>query len=56
MLERLQQAKSLILEVEDELIKQKGFCPYEVGHALRKIDDAILELQNILTDNSEKTD
>ncbi len=53
MLEKLQQAKGLILEVEEELIRQKGFCPYEVGFALRKIDDAILELQNILIDKNE---
>ncbi len=55
MLEKLHQAKGLILEVEEELIKQKGFCPYEVGYALRKIDDAILELKNILAVNNQDT-
>jgi len=43
--EKLTKAKNLILEVEDDLIKEKRFCPYEVGFTLRKLEEAINQLQ-----------
>ena len=43
-LEKLLKARELILEAEDKLINEKGFCPYEVGYALRKLDEAINQL------------
>lgn len=46
-LEKLLKARSLLLEAEEQLINEKGFCPYELGYALRKLDEAI----NQLTEN-----
>ena len=43
-LEKLLKARELILEVEEQLLNEKGFCPYEVGYALRKLDEAIDQL------------
>jgi len=43
--EKLTKARDLILEVEDDLIKEKRFCPYEVGFTLRKLDEAINQLK-----------
>lgn len=43
--EKLIKARDLILEVEDELIKEKRFCPYEIGFTLRKLDEAINQLK-----------
>lgn len=43
-LEKLLHARELILEVEDQLIKEKRFCPYEIGYTLRKLDEAINQL------------
>lgn len=45
--EKLTRARDLILEVENELIKEKKFCPYEVGFTLRKLDEAINQLKDI---------
>lgn len=44
-LEKLEQARQLLLEVEDEIINQKGFCPYEIGFTLRKLDEAIDQMK-----------
>lgn len=44
--EKLTKAKNLILEVEEDLIKDNRFCPYEVGYTLRKLDEAIEQLNN----------
>lgn len=44
-LEKLLKAKELIMEVEINLIKTKGFCPYEVGFTLRKLDEAIAMIE-----------
>ena len=44
--EKLTKARDLILEVEDDLIKEKRFCPYEIGFTLRKLDEAINQLKN----------
>lgn len=41
LLDKLVTARQLLLEVEEELIQQRKFCPYEVGNALNKIDEAI---------------
>ena len=40
-LEKLVKSRELILEAESQLLEEKGFCPYEVGYALRKLDEAI---------------
>ncbi|MEI7475241.1 MAG: hypothetical protein WCK67_10750 [bacterium] len=40
-LEKLEKAKELIMEVEIDLIETKGFCPYEIGFTLRKLEEAI---------------
>lgn len=45
--EKLTRARNLILEAENELIKDKKFCPYEVGYTLRKLDEAINQLKDI---------
>lgn len=45
--EKLTRARNLILEVENELIKDKKFCPYEIGYTLRKLDEAINQLKDI---------
>jgi hypothetical protein len=42
--EKLNNAKKLILDVEEELISDKRFCPYEIGFTLRKLDEAIEQL------------
>jgi len=44
-IEKLTRARDLILEVEDDLIREKRFCPYEVGFTLRKLDEAINQLK-----------
>jgi len=46
-LEKLVQARDILLEVEADLIKQKGFCPYEVGFALKKLDEAINQVKDL---------
>jgi hypothetical protein len=45
--EKLIKARDLILEAEEDLIKAKKFCPYEVGFTLRKLDEAINQLKDI---------
>jgi len=45
-IEKLLKAKDLILEAEDDLIKDNRFCPYEIGFTLRKLDEAIDSLKN----------
>lgn len=40
-IEKLEQAKKIIEELEAELLETKGFCPYEVGFVINRIDDAI---------------
>jgi hypothetical protein len=40
-IEKLEQAKKIIEELEAELLEGKGFCPYEVGFIINRIDDAI---------------
>lgn len=45
--EKLTKARDLILEAENDLIKEKRFCPYEIGFTLRKLDEAINQLKNI---------
>ena len=40
-LEKIINAKNLIMEVEQECIDTIGYSPYELGYALRSIDDAI---------------
>lgn len=40
-IEKLEQAKKIIEELEAELLEKKGFCPYEVGFVINRIDDAI---------------
>ena len=51
-IEKLLQARELMLEVENYYIEEKGFCPYEIGFALRKLDEAIEEVAKKL--ESEK--
>ena len=45
--EKLIKAKELILKVEEELIEEKRFCPYEIGFTLRKLDEAINHLKEM---------
>lgn len=40
-IEKLEQAKKLMEELEAELLEKKGLCPYEVGFVINRIDDAI---------------
>ncbi len=40
-IEKLQQAKKIVQELEAELLDAKGICPYEVGFVINRIDDAI---------------
>ena len=40
-IEKLEQAKKLMEELEAELLEAKGLCPYEVGFVINRIDDAI---------------
>lgn len=40
-LEKLQKARELIMEVEDECIEDKGYCPYEIGYTLRNLEKTI---------------
>ncbi|MFA6989494.1 MAG: hypothetical protein WC197_05435 [Candidatus Gastranaerophilaceae bacterium] len=47
-LEKMTNAKNLIMEVEQECIDQIGYSPYELGYALRSLEDAI-ELVKKLT-------
>ena len=44
-IEKLMEAKKLILEVEEDLINQKRFCPYEIGYTLRSLDEAISSIE-----------
>lgn len=45
-LEKLMKARELLVEAEDQLIREKGFCPYEIGFTLRKLDEAINQFKN----------
>ena len=47
IVEKLIKARDLILEAEDDLIREKRSCPYEVGFTLRKLDEAIDQLKDI---------
>lgn len=40
-IEKLEQAKKLMEELEAELLETKGLCPYEIGFVINRIDDAI---------------
>ncbi len=40
-IEKLQEAKKIIETLEAELLETKGFCPYEIGFVINRIDDAI---------------
>ena len=44
-LDKLKQAKELIINAESILISEKGFCPYEIGYSLRSLDEAIKQLE-----------
>lgn len=44
-LEKLNQARELLMQAESMLITDKGFCPYEVGYSLRSLEEAIRQLQ-----------
>jgi len=46
-LEKLTRAKELILEVEEDFIREKRSCPYEVGYTLRNLEEAIEKVRNI---------
>jgi hypothetical protein len=46
-LDKLIKARELMLEAESRLIKGKGFCPYELGYALKNLDQII----NQITEN-----
>lgn len=45
-IEKLNQAKELLLQAESILITEKGFCPYEIGYSLRSLDQALEQLQD----------
>lgn len=40
-IEKLEEAKKIIEELEAELLEKKGLCPYEIGFIINRIDDAI---------------
>jgi len=40
-LEKLNEAKKIIEELEANLLETKGRCPYEIGFVLNRIEDAI---------------
>ncbi len=48
-LEKLEQARELLIEAEAELLKENGSCPYEIGFTLRNLDDAITHLKKMLS-------
>lgn len=41
VIEKLNEAKKILEEVEETLLEKKGFCPYEIGFTLRHLEDAI---------------
>lgn len=43
---KLIDAKNLIMEVEEDLIREKKFCPYEIGYTLRNLDEAIHSIKD----------
>jgi hypothetical protein len=47
-LEKLEQAKKLLIEAEADLLNEQGSCPYEIGFTLRNLDEAINHLKNTL--------
>ena len=44
-MEKLLEAKNLMIQAETVLITEKGFCPYEIGYALRSLETAINKLE-----------
>lgn len=44
-LKKIQQAKELLLEAEAEMLSQKGCCFYEIGYAIRSIDETIAQIK-----------
>lgn len=40
-LEKLLKAKDLLLQVENDFINEKSFCPYEIGFSIRTLNEAI---------------
>ncbi|MDD3012335.1 MAG: hypothetical protein PHC34_01360 [Candidatus Gastranaerophilales bacterium] len=46
-LEKLEKARELLLEAEEELIEKEKSCPYEIGFTLRNLDEAISHLKNL---------
>lgn len=50
-LEKLEEAKRIIMEVEIDLIHQMGYCPYEIGFTLRKLEEAIESIKNSKEDS-----
>jgi hypothetical protein len=39
--EKLYQAKQLVLDVEKEMLDSHRFCPYEIAYAIKSLDDAV---------------
>jgi hypothetical protein len=52
-LEKMLSAKSLIMEVEDECINECGYSPYELGYALRNLEDAIESIKKTCPDGAD---
>lgn len=49
-LEKLEKARALITEVENELLEEKGSCPYEIGYTIRNLDEAIAYFKRVLSE------
>ena len=41
LIEKLYEAKQIILDIEKEMLETHKFCPYEIGYTIKSIDSAI---------------
>lgn len=52
--EKLVRAKELICEVEEDFIRTRRCCPYEIGFTLRNLDEAIAHVSRMEGESEEK--
>ncbi|MDD3150813.1 MAG: hypothetical protein PHV68_08250 [Candidatus Gastranaerophilales bacterium] len=45
IIEKVEKARELLLEAEDDLIIEKGFCLYELGFTIKNIEETIKVLK-----------
>ncbi|NLF84178.1 MAG: hypothetical protein GX568_09395 [Candidatus Gastranaerophilales bacterium] len=51
--EKLVRAKELICEVEEDFIRTRRCCPYEIGFTLRNLDEAIAHVKRMEGESKE---